>query len=368
MNLDKGLPSLAKLVDSQTPIPQGIGSFGSSTKDVLDIFAYTQVAVNGDNVYFSFTDMIDHQSGVYSVPISGGAVSMLFNQSTQKPGAAPGTFLGTFSFDSLNVNGSDILAVTGEYIGKGSFKFDTSTGTLSSMFNQEACHFRPAGGIPEPYYMNNNLLTLRATSDEYFSKNAIIAGPYSEMANSDPTCFNLSSPYIIASEKDIVPGTESNPRTFDSDAEGSGILTPYFGFPKIDAGTVVFSGAAKPISIPGIIGTNHDLWGLYSSTIDPDRKICKLVDTQTPVPGGTGNFLPSSFQSPKFLISGDNIVFTGASTNPLDLLHPEVGVYLMSKNGDSLTKIASSTDTRAKAYLVSFSGNHLTYGFSAQSE
>ncbi len=360
MNINTGVSSIVKLLDSTTPIPQGIGNFDATYLTVASHFT-----VSNDKVFLHYNG--GNQSGVYSIPVSGGAVTMLFNQSSQKPDTASGTFLGTsFLPHSIKVDGNYVLAQQPGY------KFDTSTGILTRIFKNEG----PA--IYDPIVdANGNVATFVVESfgdsNNPNHQFAIVATPYSNTIDINygtySKNYDLSNPNVIVSGNTIVPGTASNPRTFEPTRTNILGMSSPFGNPKIDAGTVIFSGAAKPISVPGIDNKDLDLWGLYSTTSNPGGEVKKLADTQTAIPEGTGNFDASTFQlSSSYQISDGNVVFWGyGKANNVN--QRTRGLYLSSLSGDKLTKIVADGDTLVDGTIANFeytydfslSGNHVLF-------
>ena len=147
----------------------------------------------------------------------------------------------------------------------------------------------------------------------------------------------------IASVNTPVPGDPQG-RNFAA----TGFLHEFqLGGPVIDGSTVVFAGgAADP-------GGNIDLVGIYAWNAGG---LIKLVDTNTPVPGGYGNFQPPSvgpaifldFSLLSYAVSNGTVVFRGADdagrNNPVQGLS-RIGLYQVSVTGGPITKIVATGET-----------------------
>jgi hypothetical protein len=72
--------SLVRLVDNNTPIPNGSGNFGG----------LGAITISGNTVAFTTSS---YSSGVYTTPISGGSISVVADSNTPVPGGA-GNFKG----------------------------------------------------------------------------------------------------------------------------------------------------------------------------------------------------------------------------------------------------------------------------------
>ncbi len=110
----------------------------------------------------------------------------------------------------------------------------------------------------------------------------------------------------VADTNTVIPGGVGNFTEFGS--------PPFFDSPPLTSGNnVVFEAVGS--------GGQQGIYLFDGSTLS------KVADTNTPIPGGTGNF--SSFSV--FSISGGNIAFFGSGSG-------EGGIYLF--NGATLTKVA----------------------------
>jgi hypothetical protein len=93
-----------------------------------------------------------------------------------------------------------------------------------------------------------------------------------------------------------------------------------------DNGTVIFAGAPLNSSTIGIFS-----WRAGTLT--------RLVDTNTPVPGGTGTFQPMSVSQLAYTANNGNVVFRG-----FDAANKS-GLYYVSATGGPVVKIIAQGDT-----------------------
>lgn len=133
--------------------------------------------------------------------------------------------------------------------------------------------------------------------------------------------------------------------------------------PQIENRSVVFQGAATP----HIAGSTRDLAGIYSfiysaglprAPSTPDSlppyapgRIIRLVDSNTAVPGGTGNFtrddpLQGTLGGGGFSFSGSSVFFLGKDQAG------KQGLYHVSFRGGAITKIVASGDTLPDGRIV----------------
>jgi hypothetical protein len=110
---------------------------------------------------------------------------------------------------------------------------------------------------------------------------------------------------------------------------GVGMFTRFGSPPLISGNTVVFEGFGS--------GGQHGIYAFDGTTL------AKVVDTNTPIPGGNGNF--SDFFS--FAASGTRVAFFGSGSQP-------GGVYLF--DGASLTKVADTKTPLPPGGVGNFSG------------
>ncbi|MBI1930761.1 T9SS type A sorting domain-containing protein [Candidatus Poribacteria bacterium] len=135
---------------------------------------------------------------------------------------------------------------------------------------------------------------------------------------------------LIASANTPVPG----------DAQGRNFYIGHDGFdiPLIDGNVVIFRGAALNPSTQAV-----DLVGIYSAI---SGTLTKLVDTNTPVPGGTGNFQGTGNSLRYYTLNNGTVVFFGQDTAGKD------GLYLISATGGPITKIIAVGDSLGEGRTV----------------
>lgn len=329
-----GLPSLLRLVDTNTPIPQGTGNF----TERFSGNPFTSPKAEGGKVVFGGAGTNPentgrNQSGFYAVPIGGGPVTKLVNSGTTRPGVTPADtfdiFLGSQPFN-LDANtlvfGSDL-----------SFAVPLNGGAITNLGTGFLCTdgYGFPFGINSYYSPDVSGATIAIRMSNVLGLPAIVTGPLTGIAGTDQRCQFLpdgsvfhtggSSEFnatFVATLNDTVPGHPSN-----------GKFTNFYP-PLIAGGTVVFLGYS---------GANFA--GFYSSTPDQSgiRQLRKLVDTNTAVPGGTGNFKEfityDYFNPSSYALSGDKLVFMGRDSANKD------GIYLVSVSDGSLSKVIAVGDS-----------------------
>ncbi|MEQ1637245.1 MAG: hypothetical protein ABL903_11170 [Methylococcales bacterium] len=390
INISKGLPSLIKLVDTHTPIPQGMGNFKS-----------VSVQNSGDKVIFKGVGDAG-QIGVYAVSATGGDITMLINQSTIPPSLMITSGFGGSPYFTIAINDgltNAVLIPRGIFSWPSSedtYSIDSTKNTLTPLFKtkENACDTRVS--IWGDFDVSNSLAAFSffisnpnepsipvegsggMVSRPPTPESVVVAGTFSEMNNFNPSClkpFSEHGSMVIASGQDIVPGTEPNLKTFDS-------KNAFFGTPLVDGDTVVFAGTAKSSNNTESVTICSDSscsnrakpehFGLYSSMLGSGRKIHKLADTKTAVPGGTGNF--SAFGS-YVGNNGDNrnAAYCSLSGNKTAFMGEDIvgkkGLYLSSTTDDSLVKIIAAGDNLGDGRIVgktsinkdSLQGDHLLF-------
>src|SRR5262245_13500361 len=285
---------LLTLADDNTPIPGGGGrTFGN-------VFPFG--VANGRVVFFGGDDLT--QRGYYSVPASGGPVTLLVNNSTPIPGGG----------DNFEVNAQGHFSADGDTVvfeNRGSIFAVPSTGgqarlVAGGVFICVANYL--AGGVGSffaPDLSGGTVVILGS-----FGQSLIFTAPLSGLTSTVQMCPGqgtvpvATNATLVATLNTVVPGDPQG-RTFDSTA---------FYPPIVDNGTVVFAGAPQNSSAIGIFS-----WRAGTLT--------RLVDTNTPVPGGTGTFQPLSVSQLVYTANGGNVVFRG-----FDAANKS-GLYYVSASG-----------------------------------
>ncbi|MBD2776868.1 DUF7453 family protein [Iningainema tapete] len=271
--------SLSKIVDTNTPILKAIDNINS-----LNLLNF-----DGDNVFFRVSS--GQQQGIYKV--SNGIIEAIADQNTTIPGGnGTFTFFGTISINSDNVvfSGSGVNQQQGIYIKRGdtpvSVVVDKNTPIPNGTGNFSGFSLVTAN-------KNHVVFTGIGASGErgiYISRNGVLQ--------------------VLVDTNTSIPG-------------GTGNFTSFSNI-VVDENNVVFIAS-------GASGQQ----GIY---ISRDGTLQVLVDTNIPIPGGTGNF--SSFND--FVVDENNLVFRGRGASG------QQGIYI-SRNGvlqvliDSNTSIPNGT-------------------------
>lgn len=295
--------ALAKLVDSNTSIPDETNHFG-------DVFPFR---VQKGRVVFRGNDD-NQQAGYYSKPPrSGGTITRLVNQNTEIPEGGVNTFGAPGLSNNFN-------------LGKGSVLFQGNFGGGPKIFAVPA-----KGGVVTPVNHLNIAIcesgaflglwglflapnasgdTVAVLVGDAVSNAAIYTMPLSGLVGVPDAC---ASPALMATNATRIAShnvpVPDNGRNFD--ALG-------FGAPLIDD-VVVFLGSARNTGTGQI-----DLQCIYSSI---GGVLTKLVDTNTAVPYGTGNFQLGNLGP--YTLSKGNVVFRGADVNG------DTGLYYVKNYGRS---------------------------------
>ncbi len=329
-----GLPSLVRLVDTNTLIPQGTGNF----TERFHGNPFTSPKAKGGKVVFGGAGTNPentgrNQSGFYSVPSTGGAVTILVNSSMTAPGVTPAApFDINLSNYPFNLDANNLV-----FGFDGSYAVTLNGGPVTNLGTSFLCTngYGFTFGVNSYYAPDVSGSTIALRMSNVQGLPAIVTGPLTGIVGTDQRCQFLPDGQVfhtggssefnatfIATLNDTVPGDPN-----------SGKFTNFYP-PLIDGNKVIFLGYS---------GVNFS--GFYSSIPDPSgtRQLRKLVDTNTPVPGGTGNFkefitydynIPSSYS-----FSGDRLVFIGRDSANKD------GIYWVSTTDGSVSKIIAVGDS-----------------------
>jgi len=297
--------SLVSLADDNTPIPGGGGrNFGN-------VFPFG--IANGRVVFFGNDDAT--QRGYYSVPATGGPVTLLLNNGTLIPG---GNNYFDVNFQShFNTDGGTVV-----FEDRGSIYAVPSTGGAASLvaggvFICEANYL--GGGVGQ--FLVPDLSGGTVVIFASFGQGLIFTSPLSGLTSTVQMCPGAGSVPVatnatrVATLNTVVPGDPQD-RTFDSTA---------FHLPIIDGGTVIFGGAAL----------NSNTLGIFSWRAGT---LTRLVDTNMPVPGGTGTFQPLSVGQLTYTTSNGHVVFRGVDAAG------KTGLYYVSASGGTVVKIIAEGD------------------------
>ncbi len=278
---ESGSFTFTKIVDTETPIPGGTGNFAVFGAPVFD----------GTTVAFRAGSCIClGQFGVYAS--TGGSLQKLADANTPVPGS-----VGNFDFFSE----AEISAGTVAFFGQN-----------SSVFSQGI--YASSGSSLAPVADLNTAVPDGSGNFQSFSPELAVDDGRVLFVGAKP--FGQFGLYRFAA------GSLTTVADTFTLMPGSGI--PFGGFfaPAARAGNLAFGG---------FTGFNSTLPpGLYTLIGDT---LAMVADTNTPVPGGSGNFV--FFGNPSF--DGSNVAFLG-----VDSSFVSSGIYVADSTG-ALTVIADTT-------------------------
>lgn len=290
---------LTKVADTATPIPNGSGNFTA-----FNAGGYGPAMSQGSVVFYA--SGANGQRGYYSH--IGGVLSRLADTNTTAPGGSKFTGFGTFSYgfesESLYFNGGSATE-SGFYV--------SSNGIITKLMDTNTV--APPGPnkltsflLAQPYDRRIAFLgSYGATTSQrgiYLYDQGVITRLVDGSANF-PGSAGLA--FNIANAGDISHDAGGAVAFFATDTNAAppianGILTFANGSLHLIASTAtqapgtanLFTGFRRRADISGgkvvFTGTHSGGGGLYQANLDGSG-LTKLVDTTTPVPGGTGNFL-----------------------------------------------------------------------------
>jgi hypothetical protein len=302
-----------KVIGPRTRIPPGgFGRFQQFFGDYAAIHQDTVVLV-GDACGGCGAGV-----GIYTVPALGGAVTSLVDIKAVRPDSAPGEpekfsdFPADFATDGLFVafqNGGRI------------YKVPLAGGRVSTV---AAFHPPPdPPSPPSPWCCIFNSPTITGSTVLLRAGNVFGNG-------SIQTAHRTGSPFQVVANGPVGDGSVI-PGMHPPDTPPGHRFDPFeFALPVIDR-AFVFRGASCD---PDACNTNY-ITGIYSF----GNSQIKLVDTNTPVPGGAGNFRrDSTFNFTAIAASEGNVVFRGYDAEG------KVGLYTVRENGRRLRKIIAEGD------------------------
>jgi hypothetical protein len=316
-----------RLVDTNTAIPAGSGFF----RDLLPFrFDGTTVVFRGDD-----QNEFGGQAGYYAVPIAGGPIVMLANQSTLVPPANTTPFGLNIGFpggtqEQMALDAETLVfADTSE---SGNYAITLPAGPVRALGTT-------AFAICEP----GNYLALIWANPEISGSTALMsigggagaavyAFPLSGVTGVADPCATprprASNGLRIASRNVTVPGGSA---MFDAFA---------FNTVRIDGDRVAFHG-----------GSGMGRFGIYSAGVDGSGLI-ELVSTDTPVPGGMGTFQGpiAGFSLDRIVLGGDIAVFRGTDSGQFQ------GVYAVPLRGGQVAEVVRVNDTLSDGRIVFAAG------------
>lgn len=341
---DTSTGSLTKLVGRTTPIPDGTGNF--------DTVPWSHFRMSHGTVVFRGTGD-GNQAGYYAVPAGGGGITMLVNQSTPVPGEEFTFGINGIPFD-FNLDPGHL--VFGTQVGSqlNVYAVPVTGGPVTVVANSKNFQICEDGiGFGQFVRPDLSGQTVVMKVGNNVAGAAIYTAPLSGFQGVPHPCaeprLRVVNATRVASVNTPVP-EDPRGRNFDGFS---------FGDPLIDGDVVVFEGAVPAACC--------DVAGLYSYS--PATGVRKLVDTNTPVPDGTGTFRAGGAfaldLTPAYSISDGQVVFLGVDAAG------KIGLYLVPATGGPVTKIIAEGDSLGDGRTVtglnlsiqvdSLSGNQLAF-------
>jgi hypothetical protein len=291
---------LTKVITPDTKVPGQASKFRQIFGDWVQIVGDTVVLV-GDNCGGCGSGI-----GMYTVPAGGGRVKRLVDTDTKEPGGG-GATLQNFSND-FDVSDSHVVFTNGQHV----WNVALDGGRLHLVAGDVDSGATPPGRFcclfDHPTLRDDRVL-LRA------SNGIGEASVQSVDVNGHPTTFR-----VTADDTTHAPGTSRNYlfNTFKFATPASGDRNVFYG--------------------QSIAPSKPNVDGIYSRG-DGSGAIAKLVDSKTPVPGGSGNFSFAWFGSLSPFAAKNGIVVFGAVDGA-----GVPGLYAVSENGGPITKIIRQGD------------------------
>lgn len=292
--------AFTRLVDRAVPMPGGGG----------DTFAnvFNLRLRNGTAAFVGFGN--GEHSGIFSVPAAGGAVVAAAHQDTPRPEDPT----KTFGFQGFN------QSFGLGYLGDGRIGFVAQGGVYAYPV--------AGGGTPRVVVHPGTSLSghLNRTINGYNAP-ALSGGRAVFEASNGTLLSTFFDERRFVSLADLGTPSPSAPGVFTFSFNGN------FQNAQAEGDTVAFaaSGGEGAATVRG----------LYSLTGTRGAPVVRLVDTNSPVPGGTGNF--TSFTvggSPEVVaLSAGEVVFAG-----IDAAN-RVGLYSVPARGGAITKIVAAGDS-----------------------
>ncbi len=278
--------SFTKIVDSNTPIPNGSGNFSFPPGGNRSFNPFS-ASVNGDNVFFQGFGS-NSQSGIYAN--IGGVLSVVADTNTSIPngtgnfafGSFGPSFGGTFDLDGNNIAfvGIDSNSQSGVYtnniggvlskIADTNTPIPDGTGNFGSLFGAE---------------IDGNTVAFSG-SDLNFEQEGIYTSVEGVLN-------------VVVDRNTPIPG-------------GTGNFGSFFGY-SLDSNNIAFWG----------LDSNFEQSGIYTSI---DGAINVVADTNTLIPGSSSNFGAFSFSTPS--IDGDTVAFRGGGYDPDTFETLANGIYI----------------------------------------
>lgn len=328
-----------RIADTSTLIPGGSATFTNIGFP----------SVSNSIVAFSGAAPALGQGGIYAVPAGGGVLTTVVDWNTLIPGGT-GTFTST-PMESFFGN-------TVVFVGTGTNQRGIYTGSvMGGSLSVVADRNTPIpGGTGNFNGMSNASIsgtTVAFSGGDSASQGGIYfrpvgGGPLTLFANRNTPIPDGTGNFVSLGQ----PGVSVSDSTVLFKATGSGVQQGIYAGPimggslnavvdtntPIPGGTGNFTVVAYPSlsgSTVGFLGIGSgNQRGIYTATLD-GNSVTRIVDQTTPIPGGTGNFLNYSL-GPS--VSGTNLAFVGTGSGSQE------GIYLTSSGAGTITEIISYGD------------------------
>ncbi len=289
-------------------VTSGIDAIPGFPGETFDGFAFMRLR-NGTATFFGSAASAAHR-GLFSLPVAGGPLALIANSTTPRPGGGP-----AFDFNGYSAG----------QLGDGQFTFALQNGIYAFPAS--------GGGSGTAVVLRNSNLPIGTRSAVFF---------YEPAVSGNRVIFDTGGTISVNSSFLDERRFETNASFLDvspSDAQG-GVFGSIDG-PQVEGNTVVFRAAS---------GSTQSILGFYSVT--GTGAPVKLVDTSTPVPGGTGNFLSFGVagNTTSFSFSGGEVIFIGT-----DAGNNRAGIYSVPAAGGAIRKVAAVGDViSGRSFLQNF--------------
>ena len=263
--------SLQKLADSNTPIPGSVGNFDN----------FNEAEIRGGTVaFFGANGFVS--SGIYAS--SGGSLTRVADLNTAVPDG-----IGNFQYFVPEVavdDGRVLFAGLGSFSTAGLYSFAAGSLTTVVDFNM----VMPGSGIPFGGFF----------------------GPAARAGNLAFGAFGSFNPFSTQGLFTLIDGSLATVVDMNTPIPGGSGNFAFLGNPSFDGSNVAFIGYDSTFTFHGIY------------VVDSAGALSVIADTTTPAPGGTGHFV--QFFDPA--IDNGTVVFTAIHESGQSAIYRAVGGVL----------------------------------------